>query len=190
MNVTHLTHVYVEAKRSQDMRKAEDQIKWVLRERHRLREGQTSDFTIQNQADVIDAESSVARTFSLLVAGIAVISLLIGGVGILGVMLLSVRERVGEIGIRRAVGARRKDIVVQFLIESSFIGIAGGLLGLLSGVILGKAVNGITGMPIAFVVEYMAVSLVFSGAVGIIFGIYPAWKAARLDPIEALNTRA
>jgi putative ABC transport system permease protein len=189
MNVTHLTNVYVEAKRSRDMRKAEDQIRWLLRERHRLREEKVDDFTIQNQADVLDVESSVARTFSLLVAGIALISLLIGGVGILGVMLLSVRERVAEIGIRRAVGARRNDILVQFLIESSFMGIAGGLLGLLLGVTLGQVISKITGMPVAFVVEYVIVSLVFSLIVGMVFGIYPAWKAAQLDPIEALNTK-
>ena len=189
MNLTHLSNIYVEAKRFEKIREAEDQIRWLLRERHRLPEGKEDDFTIQNQADVIDAETSIARTFSVLVAGIALISLLIGGVGILGVMLLSVRERVGEIGIRRAVGARRKDILVQFLIESSFMGILGGLLGLLLGVTVGKAIGEISGMPVAFVVEYMAVSLAFSVAIGIIFGIYPAWKAAQLDPIEALNTK-
>ena len=189
INVTYLTNVYVEAKRSQDMRKAEDQIRWLLRERHRLREGKADDFTIQNQADVIEAESSIARTFSLLVAGIALISLLISGVGILGVMLLSVRERVGEIGIRRAVGAKRNDILVQFLIESSFLGIVGGVLGLLLGVALGQAISSVAGMPVAVILEYVLVSLVFSAVVGIVFGVYPAWKAARLDPIEALNIK-
>lgn len=189
INVTHLSNIYVEAKRFEDIRKAEEQIRWLLRDRHRLRQGKEDDFTIQNQADVIEAESSVASTFSVLVVGIALISLFIGGMGILGVMLLSVRERVGEIGIRRAVGARRRDILVQFLIESSFMGILGGMLGLFVGVALGAAIKKMTGMPVAFVVEYMAASLIFSVAIGIVFGIYPAWKAARLDVIEALNTK-
>ncbi|MDQ7784825.1 MAG: ABC transporter permease [Desulfomonilaceae bacterium] len=188
MNVTHLTNIYVEAKSFEDIRKAEDQIGRLLRERHRLRGGQEDDFTIRNQADVIEAESAIARTFSLLVSGIALISLLIGGVGILGVMLLSVRERVEEIGIRRAVGARKRDILVQFLVESSFMGIVGGLLGLLLGVIAGQAIGKTSGMTVALVPEYMAASLAFSVAVGMIFGIYPAWKAAQLDPIQALRT--
>ena len=130
MNVTYLSNIFVEAAGFESIHTAEAEIRSLLRERHRLREGKEDDFTIQNQADVIEAQSSVARTFSLLVGSIAVISLLIGGVGILGVMLLSIRERVSEIGIRRAVGARRRDILVQFLVESSFLGVVGGIAGL------------------------------------------------------------
>ncbi|MCX5860980.1 MAG: ABC transporter permease [Desulfomonile sp.] len=190
MNVTYLSNIFVEAVGFEKVHQAEDQIRWLLRERHHLREGKDNDFTIQNQADVIEAQSAIARTFSLLIGSIALISLIIGGVGILGVMLLSIRERVGEIGIRRAVGARRKDILVQFLVESSSLGIIGGLLGVVLGIVVIEAVKLSSGMPVLIAVGYLILSLVFSVATGMIFGIYPSWKAARLDPIEALNTNA
>ena len=190
MNVKYLSNIFVEAVGFEKVHQAEDQIRWLLRERHHLREGKDNDFTIQNQADVIEAQSAIARTFSLLIGSIALISLIIGGVGILGVMLLSIRERVGEIGIRRAVGARRKDILVQFLVESSSLGIIGGLLGVVLGIVVIEAVKLSSGMPVLIAVGYLILSLVFSVATGMIFGIYPSWKAARLDPIEALNTNA
>ena len=190
MNVTSLSNIFVEAAGFESIHTAEAEIRSLLRERHRLREGKEDDFTIQNQADVIEAQSSVARTFSLLVGSIAVISLLIGGVGILGVMLLSIRERVSEIGIRRAVGARRRDILVQFLVESSFLGVVGGIAGLLLGIGGSAGVKHFSGMPVVLAPDYVILSLVFSIATGLIFGIYPSWKAARLDPIEALTTKA
>jgi len=189
MNVTYLSNIFIEAEGFESIHKAEAEIRLLLRERHRLREGKEDDFTIQNQADVIEAQSSVARTFSLLVGSIAVISLIIGGVGILGVMLLSIRERVSEIGIRRAVGARRRDILVQFLVESSFLGVVGGIAGLLVGIGGSAGVKHFSGMPVVLAPDYIILSLVFSIATGLIFGIYPSWKAARLDPIEALNTK-
>ena len=188
MNVTYLSNIFVEAAGYENVQLAEDQIRSLLRDRHRLREGKEDDFTIQNQADVIEAASSVARTFSLLVGTIALISLLIGGIGILGVMLLSLKERVGEIGIRRAVGARRKDILVQFLVEASFLGVMGGLLGVLAGALTAELIKVSSGMPVLLVPGYMFLSLIFSIATGMIFGIYPAWKAAALNPIEALST--
>ncbi|AFM28089.1 ABC transporter permease [Desulfomonile tiedjei] len=189
MNVTYLSNIFVEATDFENIHIAETEIRVLLRERHRLREGRDNDFTIQNQADVIETQGSVAKTFSLLVASIAAVSLLIGGVGILGVMLLSIRERVSEIGIRRAVGARRRDILTQFLAESAFLGIVGGVAGLMSGVAVSWGIGYFSGMPVVLVPEYVVLSLVFSLATGLIFGIYPAWKAAGLDPIDALNTR-
>jgi putative ABC transport system permease protein len=138
----------------------------------------------------MSAQSSVAKTFSLLIASIAVSSLIIGGVGILGVMLLSIQERISEIGIRRAVGAKRRDILIQFLIESSFLGILGGIAGLLLGLGVSFGVKAISGIPVVLQSDYIVFSLVFSLATGLIFGIYPSWKAARLDPIEALNAEA
>jgi putative ABC transport system permease protein len=183
-----LTGIFVEAAAFDEMHRAQEQIRWLLRERHNLREGKADDFTIQNQADVIETQSAVARTFSLLIASIALVSLIIGGVGILGVMLLSIRERIAEIGIRRAVGARKKDILVQFLVESSFLGVAGGLLGIIVGVASSAVIKIVFDMPVTLAIKYMILSLVFSFTTGMIFGIYPSWKAARLDPIEALNT--
>jgi putative ABC transport system permease protein len=190
MNVTYLSAVFVEAAGLNAIHPAGIEIKSLLRERHRLREGKDDDFTIQNQADVIEAQSSVARTFSLLVVSIAISSLVIGGVGILGVMLLSIQERISEIGVRRAVGARRRDILIQFLVESSFLGALGGIAGLFLGLGASAAVRMISGMPVVLEPTYILLALAFSLATGLIFGIYPAWKAARLDPIEALHTQA
>ena len=190
MNVTYLSNVFVEAAGSDNIHSAGSEIKSLLRERHRLREGKEDDFTIQNQADVIEAQSSVARTFSLLVVSIAVSSLIVGGVGILGVMLLSIQERIGEIGIRRAVGAKQRDILIQFLVESSFLGILGGIAGLFVGLGASAGVKLISGMPVVLEPDYILLSLVFSLATGLIFGIYPSWRAARLDPIQALTTNA
>ncbi len=189
MNVTYLNNIFVEASGVDDVYRAETDIRWLLRERHHIREGKDNDFTIQNQADVVEAAGAVARTFSLLVGSIALVSLLIGGVGILGVMLLSIRERVVEIGLRRAVGARRKDILVQFLVESSFLGIIGGLMGVVLGIIASEFVGSVSGMPMALSVEHILLSLAFSVFIGMVFGIYPSWKAAGLDPVEALNQK-
>ncbi len=190
MNVTYLSNVFVEAAGFDNIHPAGAEIKSLLRERHRLREDKEDDFTIRNQADVIKAQSSVARTFSLLVASIAVSSLVIGGVGILGVMLLSVQERISEIGIRRAVGAKQRDILLQFLVESSFLGILGGIAGLVLGLGASAGVKLISTMPVVLAPDYIVLSLMSSLATGVIFGVYPSWKAGRLDPIEALNTVA
>ena len=187
MNVTCLSNVLVGAAGIGHVHSAGAEIKSLLRRRHRLREDKEDDFIIRNQADVVEAQSSVARTFSLLVASIAISSLIIGGVGILGIMLLSVQERISEIGIRRALGAKRRDILIQFLVESAFLGILGGIAGLFLGLSASGAVKLISGMPIALDSGYTLLSLVFSLATGLIFGIYPAWKAAWLDPIEALT---
>lgn len=189
-NVTYLSHMYVEATGFDKIYQASAEIRSLLRDRHRLREGKEDDFTIRNQADVLAAQSSVARTFSLLIVSIAVASLIIGGVGILGVMLLSVGERVSEIGIRRAVGARRRDILVQFLFESSFLGVLGGTAGLVAGIAGSAVLKHFSGMPVVLALDYIVLSLVFSFITGLVFGIYPAWKAARLDPIDALTTEA
>jgi putative ABC transport system permease protein len=187
MNVTHLSHIFVEATSFEQIRDAEQQIRALLRDRHRLGTGKLDDFTIQNQADVIETRSATARTFEVLIVSMAGISIVIGGVGILGVMLLSIRERVGEIGIRRAVGAREKDILIQFLVESTVLGLFGGIIGLVVGLVGTEAVGRLTDMPVSVSYEYVAIAIVCSLLSGIIFGIHPSWKAARLNPIEALH---
>ena len=189
LNVTYLSNVFVEACGSDRIASAGDEIIWLLRERHRLREGKENDFVVQNQADAIEAQMSVARTFSILVLSIAVSSLVIGGVGILGVMLLSVQERTSEIGIRRAVGAKRSDILVQFIVESSFLGALGGLAGLFLGLGASVVVKLISGMPIVLKPDCTVLSLSCSVATGLISGIYPSWKAARTEPVVALSNQ-
>lgn len=187
LNVTYLSNVFVEACGSDRIASAGHEITWLLRERHRLRDGKDNDFVVQSQADAIEAQISVARTFSILVLSIAVSSLVIGGVGILGVMLLSVQERTSEIGIRRAVGAKRSDILVQFIVESSFLGALGGLAGLFLGLGASVVVKLISGMPVILKPACIVSSLSCSVATGLISGIYPSWKAARTEPVVALS---
>lgn len=187
MNVTYLSHIFLEASSFEQIRRAEEQVRILLRERHRLGQGRLDDFTIQNQADVIETREAAVRTFELLIVSMAVISIIIGGVGILGVMLLSVRERVGEIGIRRAVGARKKDILIQFVVESAVLGVCGGIAGLFLGLVGAAAAIRLTLMPVSFSFGYTAVSMVSAVLSAILFGIYPSWKASCLNPIEALQ---
>jgi len=165
---------------------AEAEIKNLLRERHRLGD-KPDDFTIQNQATIVETEKEATRTLTVLVGSIASISLLVGGIGILAVMLSAYRERRREIGLRRAVGARRHDIRMQFLLESLIFASLGGFLGAFVGILFTLLASGFGGWDI--VISWVAIFLgfVLSAVVGLIFGIYPASKAARLEPIEALR---
>jgi len=186
VNVTYVDRIYVQAVNAAALPRAETQVRRVLRRRHRLRE-KDDDFTIQNQATLLETERETSRSMTFLVGGAAGISLLVGGVGILAVMLISVRERTGEIGLRRAVGALNRDIRNQFLLEAAILSCSGGLLGVLSGVTgaltLSRFAYGKT------VISWPAagVAFVFSASLGILFGIYPALRAAKLEPIEALR---
>jgi putative ABC transport system permease protein len=187
MNVTYLSQIYLQARSTADMKPSERDIKSLLRERHRLKEDKADDFTIQNQLDILEAERETTQSFTLLIGSIAGVSLLVGGVGILAVMLILVRERTNEIGVRRAVGARRKDILLQFMMEATSLSIGGGVAGILIGLVGSFVVRYATKWPVSLSVMPIIISFGFSFMVGFFFGVYPARKASRLDPIEALR---
>jgi putative ABC transport system permease protein len=187
MNVTYLSQIYLQARSTADMKPSESDIRGLLRERHRLKEGKADDFTIQNQLDILEAERGTTESFTLLIGSIAGVSLLVGGVGILAVMLILVRERTNEIGVRRAVGARRKDILLQFMMEATSLSIGGGIAGILIGLLGSFVVRYATKWPVSLSVMPIIISFGFSFVVGFFFGVYPARKASRLDPIEALR---
>jgi len=167
--------------------KAQRQITTLLRERHRLKSTQDNDFQIRNLADVAATAQSTSQSMSILLASVASVSLVVGGIGIMNIMLVSVTERTREIGIRMAVGAKRRDILTQFLLEAVVLSTLGGLWGVVLGVIGSQLVSALAAWPTIVPLEAILLAVVFSGAVGVFFGFYPARKAAYLDPIEALR---
>jgi len=166
---------------------AQQQITELLRQRHKLNASDGNDFTVRNMTDIADAANETSNTMTILLACIAGVSLLVGGIGIMNIMLVSVTERTREIGIRMAIGARSSAVRSQFLIESIVLSLTGGTIGIILGVVLSLAIPALLGWPT--LVSTMAIigSVLFSAAVGIFFGYYPARKAAALDPIEALR---
>jgi putative ABC transport system permease protein len=166
---------------------AQSQITDLLRQRHKLTASEPDDFTVRNMTDVAEAANETSKTMTILLACIAGVSLLVGGIGIMNIMLVSVTERTREIGIRMAIGARSSAVRSQFLIESIVLSLTGGTIGIILGVVLSLAIPAFLGWPT--LVSMMAIigSVLFSAAVGIFFGYYPARKAAALDPIEALR---
>ena len=166
---------------------AQQEVTGILRQAHKLAGGENPDFTVRNQNDLAEAAQGTAQVMTLLLAAIAGISLLVGGIGIMNIMLVSVTERTREIGIRLAIGARGTDVMTQFLVESVVMSVTGGLIGVALGFVGAAVVQRITGWGTVIAPEMVGVAIGFSAAVGIFFGFYPARKAAALDPIQALR---
>jgi putative ABC transport system permease protein len=169
------------------MTEATNAITALLRDRHELAATDAADFQVFNQTQLLDAASSISATLTLLLGGIASISLIVGGIGIMNIMLVSVRERTREIGIRKAVGARGRDILAQFLIEALTLSLLGGLIGILLGLAVSALIGQLAGWGFQFNPTTVAAAVLFSLAVGVVFGVWPARMAARLDPISALR---
>jgi putative ABC transport system permease protein len=171
----------------EDIPAAQDEIKSIMRESHRLGDGADDDFTVRNQTDIAQAATGTTRVMSALLAAIASISLIVGGIGIMNIMLVSVTERTREIGIRMAIGARGSDVLTQFLVESVAMSVLGGIVGLAVGYSGAALVSHITGWTTSTPASAVAIAVGFSAAVGMFFGYYPARKAAALNPIQALR---
>ena len=170
-----------------DLAYAQGEIEKTLRRQHGIKDGMDDDFFVRTQQTQINTIKSVSRILTVLLGSIASISLVVGGIGIMNIMLVSVGERTREIGIRLAVGAREKNILVQFLIESVLLSLVGGAIGTAVGILISKAASALTGWPTQISVLSILVAFLFSALVGIVFGIYPAKKAAQLNPIDALR---
>ncbi len=179
--------IAVQAKGPELMKEAEDQISALLRQRHRIQPGQDNDFTVRNLTELMATAQQSANVMSLLLGAIASISLIVGGIGIMNIMLVSVTERTREIGIRIAVGAKSKDILLQFLIESLVLSLIGGILGITIGIGGTYILSSFTQWPTLLSVNAIFLAFFFAGSVGVFFGFYPARKASLLDPIEALR---
>jgi putative ABC transport system permease protein len=187
LSINHVPSAFISAASSGATFQAQDQIEQLLRQRHNIRPGADNDFTVRNLTDIADMASQTTGVMTLLLGSIAGVSLIVGGIGIMNIMLVSVTERTREIGIRMAVGARSQHVRMQFLIESIVLGVAGGMLGIVAGIGLSFIVSSVFGWPQLISPAAILASVAFSIAVGVFFGYYPARKAAALDPIEALR---
>lgn len=187
LNQTHISTIYAKADSRQNIDRVADQIKLILRDRHKISDEAEDDFTIISQLELESMKAETSELFTRLIVGVAAISLVVGGIGILAVMLISVKERTREIGVRRAVGATQGDIVKQFLIESVLIGLFGGCVGVAMGVgiTLGAVAWGEENLLLDLNSIYIATGVCM--LIGIIFGLFPALKASRLDPMVALT---
>ncbi|HVN32512.1 MAG TPA: ABC transporter permease, partial [Thermoanaerobaculaceae bacterium] len=167
--------------------RAQVQIANLLRDRHHIGPGQDDDFSIRNLTELASAQEDSTKTMTTLLAAIAAVALLVGGIGIMNIMLVSVTERTREIGVRMAVGAKPRNILAQFLVEALTLATAGGFIGIVLGVVFGRLLAARFHWPMLMRPDIIVISVVFSAVVGIVFGLYPAQKASRLDPIEALR---
>lgn len=170
-----------------DIDAASEEIKSILRRHRNIRFGEKEDFMVQNQTQILDMVNTVTGIFTIVIAGIASISLLVGGIGIMNIMLVSVTERTREIGIRKAIGAKNRDILIQFLVESIVLSITGGILGILFAISVSALLSRFTVLVTSITVFPIILAFSFSTVIGLFFGIFPAMRAARLNPIDALR---
>jgi putative ABC transport system permease protein len=187
MGISHVKNISVSVKNSGDVPAAQTKITQLLRERHKIGPKMKDDFYVKTQLSIIERIFTISKIMTILLASIASVSLIVGGIGIMNIMLVSVRERTKEIGIRMAVGAKQSDILIQFLIEALLISIGGGLIGIIVGIAGSKVSSSFTAWPAVISFGSILIAFVFAAIVGIFFGIYPARKASKLDPIEALR---
>jgi putative ABC transport system permease protein len=185
--ISWLDDIFCSATSPESVTLAEDQIYRLMRQRHRLRADEPDDFNIRHPQDALQAQEEASKTLTLMLASLASVSLLVGGIGIMNIMLVSVTERTREIGVRMAVGAAEADVQMQFLIEALALSLLGGAIGVLFGMGASVGVSKILRWPAIISPVAVVVAAVFSVFVGLFFGYYPAQKAASLDPIEALR---
>ena len=184
---TTLRNINAQVASPHDLGPAKQQIIELLRQRHNIREGRDDDFTVRNQEEIAAAQTATTETMTALLLGVAIISLVVGGIGIMNIMLVSVTERTREIGTRMAVGAHARDILTQFLIEAISLSAVGGIIGIITGIAASKIIAALKNWPSLVSPGSIIGAFLVSAAVGVFFGFYPARKAARLDPIDALR---
>jgi putative ABC transport system permease protein len=182
----NVSQISVKAQSEDLLTQVQEDVETLLRQRHRTREGE-DDFTVQNLSSISDAMAQTTQVFTFLLGGISAVSLLVGGIGIMNIMLVSVTERTREIGLRKALGARQADILHQFSLEAVALSVAGGVIGLVLGVLGAWLMTSLFNLPLVVAPQNAVMAIAFSGLVGVLFGAYPAWRAAKLDPIEALR---
>ncbi|HUJ72366.1 MAG TPA: ABC transporter permease [Verrucomicrobiae bacterium] len=187
IGTTSLRAINVQAASADLLASVQKQIIGLLRQRHRITAGKDDDFTVRNQEEIAEAATATTRVMTVLLGAIASVSLVVGGIGIMNIMLVSVTERTREIGIRMAVGAHARDILLQFLSEAITLSSLGGIIGIVLGVASAKILSAVAKWPTLISISSIVIAFLFSAAVGVFFGFYPARKASRLDPIEALR---
>jgi putative ABC transport system permease protein len=187
LGINHVQMIHLSAISQEAVESAKEEIEQLLKRRHRIREGQDNDFDIRTQDDIAEMAGTTLTIIGLLLGAIASVSLLVGGIGIMNIMLVSVTERTREIGIRMAIGAKTGDILYQFLVESVVLSCVGGIFGIFGGYGLSQIIGKFVEFEPVVSNASIIVSIGFSGAVGVFFGLYPAWKASQIDPIEAFR---
>ena len=185
--VDYLNIILAKSISEDKINEAEEELKNILRKQHNIGPGDKDDFTVRNQTQILSVITMITNVFTITLSGIAAISLLVGGIGIMNIMLVSVTERTREIGIRKAVGAKNRDILVQFLTESVVLSIIGGILGIVFAISIATILNRYTILNTSITTLPIIIALSFSTVIGLFFGIYPAMRAAKLNPIDSLR---